>query len=43
MELKLLNKIVLFLLMIISIDGYSQMKMADIKDKKFSVNLKQKK
>ncbi len=40
MELKLLNKLVLFLLLVINIGGYSQMKMADIENKKFSFNLK---
>ena len=39
MNLKRLNKIVFLIGLVISLNGFSQMKMADIDDKKFSVNL----
>jgi len=39
MELKQLNKITILLALIISINAFSQMKMADIEGRKFSINL----
>jgi len=39
MESKQLNKIVFLIAVVFSLNGFSQMKMADIDDKKFSVNL----
>lgn len=40
MELKQLNKITILLFLIIGITAFSQMKMADLEGKKFSINLK---
>ncbi len=40
MELKQLNKTVVLLALVINVNIFSQMKMADIDGKEFSINLK---
>jgi hypothetical protein len=42
MELKHLNRIIVLMTFAISMNVLSQMKMADIEDKQFSINLKKK-
>ncbi|MDC8107124.1 hypothetical protein MTQ00_21790 [Chryseobacterium sp. B21-037] len=40
MELKQLNKVLILLAIVVNLNAFSQMKMADIENKQFSINLK---